>query len=85
MPQGKKRYAKFAFSRKKTFFYRNRESYIMKNNFTALLCLAICFLSIPRLYAGTSKDAADFGFLPENDAETNAIALQSALEGGGVI
>lgn len=55
----------------------------MKNNFTALLCLAICFLSIPRLYAGTSKDAADFGFLPENDAETNAIALQSALEGGG--
>lgn len=55
----------------------------MKNNFTALLCLAICFLSIPRLYAGTSKDAADFGFLPENDAETNAIALQSALEEGG--
>ena len=31
------------------------------------------------------KNAADFGFLPENDAKTNSEALQNAVTGGGTI
>ena len=35
--------------------------------------------------SGVTKNASAFGFLPTNDAETNSIALQNALNGGGTI
>lgn len=35
--------------------------------------------------SGITKNASAYGFLPTNDAETNSIALQNAVNGGGTI
>ncbi len=64
----------------------------MKRHILATVVSAMSCL-IGALYAGEApaselknyKDAADFGFLPENDGLKNADALQKAVEGGGTI
>ena len=45
-----------------------------------LLLLPFCALAAPGI-----KNAADYGFRPDNSADSNAIALQEALNGGGTI
>ena len=53
----------------------------MKRLITSLLLLLpFCALASPGI-----KNAAGYGFRPDNSADSNATALQAALNGGGTI
>lgn len=55
-------------------------SHYEKTYTSLLLLLPFCALASPGI-----KNAADYGFRPDNSADSNATALQAALNGGGTI